>query len=95
VLATTPVETNNEYGLSWWLETLSGSEAFAAERLGGSSSRWCLNSDVDHRDHDADMWLVSRRRHLHDQHDDHANAELGCRFCGTVGHAITRCSVRS
>jgi hypothetical protein len=29
-LATTPIETNNEYGFFWWLETLSGSQAFAA-----------------------------------------------------------------
>jgi hypothetical protein len=94
-LATTPVETNNEYGLFWWLETLSGSQAFAAEGQGGSSSRWCLNSDADHRNRDADMWLVSRRRHLHDQHNDHAITALSRRICGTVGHAVIRCSVRS
>jgi hypothetical protein len=23
-LGTTPIETNNQYGLFWWLETLSG-----------------------------------------------------------------------
>ena len=71
-LATTPIETNNEYGLFWWLETFSGSQAFAAEGQGGSSSRWCLKTrmviTVNHDRHVA----VSRRRHLHDQHDDHA-----------------------
>jgi hypothetical protein len=54
---TTPIETDNEYGLFWWLETLSGSQAFAAEGQAGGSSWWCLNSDGDHRNHDADMWL--------------------------------------
>jgi hypothetical protein len=40
-LATTPIETNNEYGLFWCLETLSGSQAVAVEGQGGISSRWC------------------------------------------------------
>jgi CubicO group peptidase (beta-lactamase class C family) len=34
-LATTPSETSSEYGLFWWLESLGGRQAFAAEGRGG------------------------------------------------------------
>jgi CubicO group peptidase (beta-lactamase class C family) len=34
-LATTPSETSREYGLFWWLESLGGRQAFAAEGRGG------------------------------------------------------------
>jgi CubicO group peptidase (beta-lactamase class C family) len=34
-LATTPSETIREYGLFWWLESLGGRQAFAAEGRGG------------------------------------------------------------
>jgi CubicO group peptidase (beta-lactamase class C family) len=33
--ATTPSETNRNYGLFWWLETLGEHQAFAAEGRGG------------------------------------------------------------
>lgn len=56
-LATTPIETNNEYGLFWWLETFSGSQAFAAEGQGGSSSRWCLKTRMVITVATTDMWL--------------------------------------